>query len=116
MKTLMLFSSLLALLAVGCGSSQDDAASDAESSSSGNPLTAPVDYLGAVGKAHQSASKTAAVVGLNQAIQLFQGQEGRPPKNLQELVPEYMPRLPEPPANMKFDYDPATGQLKVVPQ
>jgi hypothetical protein len=116
MKTLILFLSLAALLTVGCGSSQDDAAPDTESSSSGNPLTAPVDYLGAVGKAHQSASKTAAVVGLNQAIQLFQGEKGRMPKNLQELVPDYMPKLPAPPANMKFDYDPATGQIKVVPQ
>lgn len=116
MKTLILLSSLAALLAVGCGSSEEEAASGTESSSSGNPVTAPVDYLGAVSKAHQTASTTAAVVGLNQAIQLFQGQEGRLPKNLQEMVPDYMPKLPAPPANMKFDYDPATGQIKVVPQ
>lgn len=117
MKTSFLFLCLLGLLGTGCGSSTDEAAPPpAESSSSGNPLTAPVDYLGAVGKAQQSAAKTTATVGLKQAIQLFEGQEGRLPKTLQELVPDYMPALPQPPANMKFDYNAATGEIKVVPQ
>jgi len=36
---------------------------------------------------------------------------------LNELVsPNYLPRLPSPPPGMKFDYNPATGQVKVVPQ
>jgi hypothetical protein len=84
--------------------------------SSGNPITAPVDYLGAVGKAQQSATQTTSTVGLQQAIQHFQIQEGRYPKNLNELVgPNLLTSLPAPPHGMKFDYNPTTGQVKVVP-
>ena len=84
---------------------------------SGNPLTAPVDYLGAVAKGQKMAVKTVNTVGIQQAIQLFQAQEGRLPKDLNELVrPEYLPKLPTPPAGMKFSYNPTTGDLKTVPQ
>jgi len=86
-------------------------------SASGNPVTAPVDYLGAVAKDKKAADKTIETIGLNQTIQLFYAQEGRFPKNLNELVaPGYLSKLPAPPAGMKFDYNPAAGQLKVVPQ
>jgi hypothetical protein len=86
-------------------------------SSSGNPLNAPADYLGEVVKAKKSAEKTVDTVALNQAVQLFYAQEGRYPKDLNELVgPNYLSKLPQPPPGMKFDYNPATGQLKVVPQ
>lgn len=84
------------------------------SSSSGNPITAPVDYLGATAKAKKHADKTLDVAGVNQAIKLFQAQEGRNPKSLNELVGDYLPQLPTPPAGMKFDYDPSTGTAKVV--
>ena len=85
--------------------------------SSGNPLTAPVDYLNSAAQARNKAIKTLDDAGLNQSIQLFYAQEGRFPKNLNELVrPDYLTRLPQPPPGMKFDYDPATGKLKVVPQ
>jgi len=48
---------------------------------------------------------------------MFYAQEGRYPKNLDELVgPNYLSRLPAPPPGMKFDYNPGTGQLKVVPK
>ena len=102
------------LLWSGCKKKE---AAPAEPSSSGNPLTAPVDYLGAVGKAKQTADKTVAKAGLQQTIDLFQAQEGRLPKDLNELVgPNYLSKLPAPPQGMKFDYNPATGQLKVVPK
>lgn len=91
-------------------------ASKPETSSSGNPVTAPVDYLGAAAKAKQSAEKTVETTGLQKTIDLFQAQEGRLPKDLKELVgPSYLSRLPDPPAGMKFDYNPATGQIRIVP-
>ena len=117
MKTaLMLLLPMAALLMAGCGSSDDSATPSESSTSSGNPVTAPVDYLGAVAKGQQSANKLASTVGLRQAIQLFQVQEGRLPKNLDELVPNYIPKLPAAPTNMKFDFNPSTGELKLVPQ
>jgi hypothetical protein len=85
--------------------------------SSGNPITAPVDYLGAAAKAKQSSQKVVANVGLSQAIQHFQGVEGRFPKDLNELVAkEYVPAIPSPPVGMKYQYNPATGELKIVAQ
>jgi hypothetical protein len=114
--TLMLLLPVAILLGAGCGSSDDSKSPSETSTSSGNPVTAPVDYLGVVAKGQQSANKLASTVGLRQAIQLFQVQEGRLPKNLQELVPNYIPRLPAAPANMKFDFDSSTGELKLAPQ
>ena len=88
-----------------------------ETSSSGNPITAPVDYLGAAAKGKRTAEQTIETAGLQKTIDLFQAQEGRLPRNVDDLVgPNYLSKLPAPPAGMKFDYSPATGQLKIVPQ
>ena len=84
---------------------------------SGNPITAPVDYLGAVGQAKRSSERTLGTLGINQALQMFYTQEGRYPKSLNELVSKnYLSTLPPAPAGNKFDYNPQTGQVKVVPQ
>jgi hypothetical protein len=53
---------------------------------------------------------------INQAVQLFQVQEGRLPKTLDELVSKrYLGSIPAAPAGMKYDYSPQTGQVRVVP-
>src|SRR5437870_4652467 len=86
------------VLAAGCGdksSKPGSASSSTNSSSSGNPLTAPVDYLSAAGKAQQSAVKTVDVTSVNQAIQLFNVERGRYPKDLNELVQEkFIAKIP----------------------
>ena len=103
------------LLFAGCG--QKDSSGSATNVSSGNPVTAPVDYLGAAAKAKKLADKTVSAAGINQAIQLYQVQEGQLPKTLNDLVTkQYLPNIPPPPAGMKYDYNPQTGALKVVPQ
>ena len=107
------------LVLAGCGKKEakPTASSTNENNSSGNPLTAPVDYLGAVAKAKKSAEKTVETVSLNQAVQQFSVAEGRYPKDLNELVTEkYLTKLPEPPYGMKIVYDPAKGEVKVVPK
>lgn len=83
--------------------------------SSGNPLTAPADYLGAAANAKKSADKTLLSAGLDQAIKMFSAQEGRMPKDLNELVPQYLKSIPAPPPGMKYSYDAKTGEVKVVP-
>jgi hypothetical protein len=103
----------------GCGKKEEKstASSTNENNSTGNPLTAPVDYLGAVAKAKKSAEKTVETVALNQAIQQFSAAEGRYPKDLNELVTEkYLPKIPAAPYGMKIAYDAAKGEVKVVPQ
>lgn len=81
--------------------------------SSGNPLTAPADYVGAIGNAQNSARKTIGSVGLDQAIKGFFAQEGRLPKDLGELTAKGF-QIPPEPAGMKWSYDPATGIVKPV--
>ena len=105
------------VFACGCGDKSTKTSSSATNSTSSSPLTAPVDYLGALGKAQQTAGKTADTASINQAIQMFQVDKGRYPSDLGELVREgYMPRLPKPPYGMKFLYDSNVGQIKVVNQ
>jgi len=107
----LIWTSLACFLLVSCGKDK----SDTSSKDSGNPITAPVDYIGAVGKAKTAAERTIDTVSLNQTVQLFHAEEGRFPKDLNELVTlKYLPALPEPPAGSKIQYDPASGQVKVV--
>jgi hypothetical protein len=110
---------LATVLAAGCGQApENNAAPQAQSTNTpGNPLTAPVDYLGAVNQGMNAAIKTADSAGIGQAIKMFQVQEGRFPKTLEELVEkQYLPQLPKAPYGMKFDYNPQTGELKFVKQ
>ncbi len=107
---------LAGLLSAGCGKEGAPSSKPTNASSSGNPLTAPVDYLGAVARAQQTARKLVSTVGLEQAIKMFQGQEGRSPKDLNELVPDYLPSIPPTPVGMKYSYDPKTGTVQVVPK
>jgi len=104
------------LLFAGCQKRESTPKPTNTSDSVGNPITAPVDYLGAVGKAQKAATKTISSVGLQQAIQMFYAQEGRFPKELKELSPDYLGQIPPPPVGMKYSYDPKTGVVKVVPQ
>lgn len=116
----LLVPALLAFVITGCGQKQETpppVKPAAAPASSGNPLNAPTDYLSAVAKAKKMSEKTIETASLNNAIQLFQAQEGRFPKDLNELVTkQYLPALPKPPYQMKFDYNAKTGELKIVPQ
>jgi uncharacterized lipoprotein YajG len=97
-----------ALLLAGCSKQE---------SASGNPITAPVDYMGAVVKAKQFSEKVVDSTSINQAIQLFYAQEDRFPKDLNELVAkQYIARVPAAPAGMHWAYNPQTGEFKAVRQ
>ena len=112
---------LLVAALAGCGEKSAPppkaaAKPDINNNSSGNPITAPVDYLGAVAKAKKTAIKVTDVATLKHAIETFKSEEERYPKDLKELVgKQYIPALPAPPYQMKFQYDPTTGDVKVVP-
>jgi hypothetical protein len=118
MKTPFYLSITASLLLVGCGGESDKSAATTNTTSSGStPLSAPADYVGALGKAKQTAEKTADLATLNQAIQMFNVEKGRNPKDLNELVDEkYIPKMPPAPYGMKLDYDAASGKVKVVQQ
>jgi hypothetical protein len=118
-KTPLHYLSLSAsLLLAGCGEQSNPPAPAANTnSSSTSPLDAPAGYLGALGKAQQSAVKTVDTTSLNQAIQMFNVDKGRYPKDLNELVTEkYVPKLPAAPFGTKLEYDADAGKVKVVKQ
>ncbi|MEK7676592.1 MAG: hypothetical protein AAB676_12240 [Verrucomicrobiota bacterium] len=119
MKTPFLLLVSACVILVGCSKKETAPAPTPTNApaASGNPITAPVDYLGAVAKAKTVAEKTIDTAALKQHIQLFYAQEGRFPKDLNELVKEkYIPSLPPAPHGMKFSYDAAKGEIKIVPQ
>lgn len=105
------------VLLPGCGGDDQPSPAVTNSAASGNPIMAPVDYLGAVGKAKSAAERTIDTAGISRAIQTFHAGEGRFPATLGELVSEgYLPRLPEPPTGQQFVYDSRDGSFKVAPR
>ena len=113
-----LFVCLLAGVVAGCSDSSkksEPAAKTNAPTESGSLLTAPVDYLNSAAKAQQSAVKTVDVTSLNKALELFNVQEGRFPKDLNELVEKkFIPEIPKPPFGTKIEYDANAGTVKVV--
>ena len=89
----------LALAVAGCGKKSDQPPTPTNATSSASsPLDAPGDYLRGMAKGEQSAIKTVDTVSLNQAIQLFGVDQGRNPKDLNELVEKkYLPKIPDAP-------------------
>jgi hypothetical protein len=105
----------VALLPGGCGKEQNappPAVAPATTS-----VAAPAGYVGTLVRGQQVAVKTIDATSLNEEIQLFNVQEGRNPKNLDELVARhYLGALPNPPVGMKLVYDAAQGKVSVAPQ
>ncbi|MES1180428.1 MAG: hypothetical protein ABUL66_01050 [Verrucomicrobiota bacterium] len=113
MKILSSIMAAATLFLSGCG---DSSKPGTVANNVSNVVTAPVNYLGAVVEAKKHSEKVIDVAYLTQAIQMFNVQEGRYPKTLQELVPTYVAKLPEPPFGTKLAYDATTGTVKVVKQ
>lgn len=97
-----IISGLALLFAIGCG--QQNQPPPASAADVNNPLV----------NAKRTADKTVDTVALNNAIQLFQVQEGRLPKSLEELTPKYIAKLPTPPLGYKLSYDAKKGEVSVV--
>ena len=117
MKTLFCFSLAASLFLIGCGESSNKPGQPTNGAASSNPLNAPADYVGALGKAQQTAVKTVDTTSLNQAIQMFNVENGRNPKDLNELVEKkFYPKLPAAPIGMKLEYDATAGKVTVVKQ
>ena len=94
----------VAVLLAGCG----------ESSAPQTPVN-PADVTNNVlVNAKRTADKTIDVSFVNQAIQLFNVQEGRLPKTLAELTPKYVAKLPDAPLGYKLAYDAKKGEASVV--
>ena len=106
-----------ALVVVGCGKEQEQTpAAPASPAQSASPPNRD-GYLGALARGQQVAVKGIDTASLNQEVQLFNAQEGRLPKDLDELVSmHYLDKLPDAPVGMKLNYEAAQGKVTVVPQ
>jgi len=98
-------------LLAGCG---DSSKPGTTANSVSNAVTAPVGYLGAVVQAKKYSEKQIDLAYVNQAIQTFQAGEGRLPKDLHEMIPNYLAKIPEAPLGYKIVYDATAGTVKVV--
>jgi len=111
---------LTGLLLAGCDQKSDSAVTSGGTNAAvkgGSALSAPTDYLKAVTKGEQDAEKTVDTTSLNKAVDLFNVDKGRYPKDLNELVQEkYIPKMPVPPYGSKLDYDATSGKVTVVRQ
>lgn len=107
MRTISLIpiAAITAFLIAGCGDS-NNAPQNNSTANNSSPVTQPEVY----------ATKKVDVSSLNQAIQQYNTAQGHYPKELKELAPNYIPRIPEAPAGYKYDYDPNSGVVKLVQQ
>ena len=112
----VVFGTALLLGLTACG--KKEAAPPAKATNTttgGNPLTAPADYVGAVGQAQKYSVKAIDLASVTKAIEMFHASEDRYPKSLEELVKtQYLPALPQLPTGMKYEYDANTGRVKAV--
>ena len=119
-----MFALALSAMLVACGGSSESTKKGKEkkkpekeetaSSDDDNPLLAPVNYVGAVGKAKKTSEKRLNLANVQNAIKQFHAVEGRYPKSLGELVKEgYYSKLPAAPRGMRYVYNPKTGQVGV---
>jgi hypothetical protein len=104
------------LVAVGCKKDSSSPGQSTNAASAGGSLaTAPVDYLAASARAHQSAVKTVDTTAINQSIQLFYVDRGRFPTDLNELVREkFLSQIPATPYGTKLEYNATAGTVSVV--
>src|SRR2546422_7715450 len=116
MKTRFYLAIAASLFLIGCGEKSNQTTQTTNAPSNGSsPLTAPLDYLNAAAKAQRSAVKTVDTTSLTKAIELFNVEHGRNPKDLNELVEQkYIPRIPAVPSGTKLLYDANSGEVNVV--
>ncbi len=104
-------------LLIGCdqpgGQSQEQQPPRQESRESGNPATAPADYVGAVLNAQQHASVRMSIITVSEAVKGFKAFEGRLPNDLEEVAHMIPGGIPDLPAGLSFHYDPETGEVTV---
>ena len=101
----------------GCGKKKVAEKNLLTNNNTGNPITAPAAYLGAVNQGRKFALKRVDIAQLQNAISLFNGQEDRFPRDLNELVAKhYMQAIPPLPPGSRYAYNPQTGDIRVVQQ
>jgi ABC-type glycerol-3-phosphate transport system substrate-binding protein len=107
-KFLIAFAGAMVIVLTGCsgGSSDTTPAQTNTSANNSSPLVQPEIY----------AQQKVDVAALNQAIQQYNAAEGHYPQTLQDLVPNYLAKIPQAPSGHKINYDVNSGTVTVVQQ
>ena len=79
-----------------------------------NVVDAPLNYVGAVVQAKKYSEKVIDVSYVNEDIQMFNASEGHYPKDLQEMIPNFLGKIPDVPFGYQLIYDTNTWTAKVV--
>lgn len=119
MKVILLIPVAAGLLLTGCSQSSTSpgpASTNTSQTSGAANSSATPNVGGVLGQVQNFSQKHIDLAQVSQAIQQFNAAEGRYPKDLQELVPNYLETVPSPPPGYKINYDPTTGKVAVVQQ
>jgi len=101
---------------LGCGRPESSEAQGTGAKSEANPLSAPVDYLGATAAGKKSAERAVSLAPVLAALQQFHAAEDRYPARLQELVEAgFLARVPEALPGQALSYNPADGSVRWTP-
>jgi hypothetical protein len=119
MRVFLLIPLAAGLLLTGCSNSSSSAGQSATTnaqSSSTNAIstTATPNYGGVLGQAQKYSMGQIDLAQLEQAIQEYNAAEGRYPKNLQALVPNYLAKIPQTPPGYRITYDASNGKVSVA--
>jgi hypothetical protein len=114
MKKILLLPLAAGVFLTGCGDASKKTTQAVNAVS--NVVDAPLNYIGAVVDAKKHAENVIDVSYINQDIQMFNASEGRYPKDLQELIPNYLGKMPDVPYGYKLVYDTNSYTVKAVPQ
>lgn len=115
MKILPVSLVAVALMLAGCGEKAAQKTTQAVNAVS-NVVDAPLNYVGAVVQAQKHAENVIDVSYINEDIRMFNASEGRYPTDLQELIPNYLGKMPVVPLGYKLVYDTNTYTVSTVKQ
>jgi ABC-type glycerol-3-phosphate transport system substrate-binding protein len=93
-------------LVAGCGGGSSSSPATNATTNASSPLAQPEIF----------AQKKTDVAALTQAVQQYNATEGHYPKDLSELAPNYIAKVPEVPAGYKLNYDSNNGTVTLVQQ
>lgn len=103
------------MLGLGLWGCDSKSAAKPTNAGGNSPLTAPIDYIAAQGRAKQHTTKVISTVELEAAIRQFQAMEERFPTGFDELVSQhYLQAVPAAPRGKRFTYNAQTGQIGLV--
>jgi hypothetical protein len=102
------------IVLAGCGNNQGGS-SQTNSASTGAPSAPSGNYLDTLANSQDRAVGVVDIASITQAVQVFNANEGRYPKDLAELVTnKLISEIPPTPRGKRLNYNAATGEVKLV--